>query len=182
MAKGVQLKISNEKAYPQIVNHMTKIHSTEEKSDYNIFNGKPSGPYVAHTLDYKIGDGNKMYEFYGGICIPNIEDYEVIIADLNFGGNTDNGQMSGGIVVYTDTNGTLDSEYGDDWSNKILCPKTDNYDKVEITKVICVGDRTGPHVIGSLYQAYKGTFAWTRGFGADGCSLTVYGIRRINKT
>ena len=182
MAKGIQLKISNEKAYPQTVNHITKIQSTIEKSDIKIYNGRPSGPYVSHDLVYRAGDGNKMYEYYGGICIPNIEDYEVIIADLNFGGNTDNGQMAGAVIVYTDTNGTLDSEYGDGWANMILCPKTDNYDKVEITKVIYVGDRIGPHVIGSVWQAYKGTFSWTRGFGPDGCSLTVYGIRRMSKT
>ena len=180
MPKLVQLKDkTNDPIYPKILTHLTEIISTAEAARRTCVNGYNSGSYCPHTLRNKTGDGNNMSEFYGGIYIPKIEDYESLIVELNYGGNSSSAQLSGGIVLYKGTSGTFDDEYNTSWQNQILMPNTTNYCKVCISKLISVGDRTGPYVIGSLWNTYSGNdITWNAGFGSAGSTLRVIGIRR----
>ena len=82
--------------------------------------------------------------------------------------------MFGGILM-----GIVDKQYDDGWGNFILAPKTDNYWKDIITKVMYVGNRTGEYVIGSVWNTYSGSdFEWNAGFGEGGSSLRVVGFLR----
>ena len=155
--------------------HYTSIQTSENPSRKMCKNGFNSGTSCGHTSWEKYGEGNNMSEFYGGIFIPNIEDYSFIVAELNFGGNTAvSTQINGGIVLYTDKIGTPDSIYGEGWREYLLTPPTNNYVKVTQTKLIAVGNRTGEHVIGSVWDTYSGTVnIWGGGFGTTGCTLRV---------
>lgn len=170
-----QGKILNDKTDP----HFTEIHSTKVITAKTLRNGYASGSYMDSVLRNKTGVGNNMTEFYGGIHIPNIENYSVFIVELNCGGHTSgsSSQFDGGIVLYKGVKGEVDSQYGDDWQNTILAPSTTNYWKGVITKIIYVGDRTGPYVIGSVWDTYSGAdFQWNTGFGDAGSTLRVVGF------
>ena len=161
--------------------HFTEIRSTETKTAKNLTNGYNSGNYMGHTLVNAYGNGNNMSEFYGGIYIPQIEKYYMLIVELNCGGHTSgsSSQFSGGIVLFQGLMGIVDKQYDDGWGNSILAPKTDNYWKDVITKVMYVGDRTGPYVVGSVWNTYSGSnFEWNAGFGEGGSSLRVIGFLR----
>lgn len=167
--------------------HVVGIVSTSSALQTNssdtgsVNNGYSSGKYCPHTLREKSGVDNSMSEWYGGIHIPNIEKYSVLIAELNFGGRSIDGatsQISGGIVLFKGANGVDDSEYGRGWQNYILGPVFTNYSKSEMTKIINVGNRTGTYVIGSTWSAYAGQIAWNSGFGDNGSTLRVIGFLR----
>lgn len=180
MPKLVQLQdTTGDNVYPKTLFHFTEIVSKSDAKSGNCVNGFNSGSYCPHSLRNRYGSGNSMIEFYGGIYIPNIEDYETLIVELNYGGYSVGGQMSGGIVLYQGASGTLDSEYGDGWQNQVLYPPTSNYCKASVSKIISVGDRRGIYVVGSLWRTYSGTdFIWNRGFGSEGSTLRVIGIRK----
>lgn len=161
--------------------HFTEIRSTGVKTARTINNGYNNANYMSHTLIGAYGNGNSMTEFYGGIHIPQIEKYYMFIVELNCGGHTSgsSSQFSGGIVLFQGTQGTIDSQYDDGWGNVILAPKTDNYWKDVITKVMYVGNRTGEYVIGSVWNTYNGSnFEWNAGFGEGGSTLRVVGFLR----
>lgn len=180
MPKLVQFKDeTDDLIYPKILTHFTEIISTEISTKNRCTNGYNSGSYCCHTLRNKTGDGNNMSEFYGGIYIPKIENYELLIVELNFGGSSSSAQLAGGIVLFKGTSGTYDSEYAPDWQNFILMPNTTNYVKVSASKLIPVGDRTGSYVIGSIWDTYSGNdIEWNGGYGTGGSTLRVIGIRR----
>lgn len=159
--------------------HVIEIVSTESGKTGNIINGYASGNYISHTLRKKIGTGNQMSEYYGGIYIPNIEKYSVLLVELNCGGYTSgsSSQFSGGIVLWKNASSAEDSDYHPGWQNYILAPSTNNYWKGTITKIIIVGDRTGTYSVGSVLQCYSGSdFEWNAGFGEAGSTLKVVGI------
>ena len=161
--------------------HFTEIRSAGVKTARTINNGYNNANYMSHTLIGAYGNGNSMTEFYGGIHIPQIEKYYMFIVELNCGGHTSgsSSQFSGGVVLFQGTQGTVDSQYDDGWGNVILAPKTDNYWKDVITKVMYVGNRTGEYVIGSVWNTYSGSdFEWNAGFGEGGSSLRVVGFLR----
>ena len=161
--------------------HFTEIRSTGQKIAKTISNGYYNTNYMSHTLIEAYGNGNSMTEFYGGIHIPQIEKYYMFIVELNCGGHTtgSSSQFSGGVVLFQGTQGTVDSQYDDGWGNFVLAPKTDNYWKDIITKVMYVGDRTGEYVIGSVWNTYSGSdFEWNAGFGVGGSTLRVVGFLR----
>lgn len=161
--------------------HFTEIRSTETKTAKNLTNGYNSGNYMGHTLVNAYGNGNNMSEFYGGIYIPQIEKYYMLIVELNCGGHTSgsSSQFSGGIVLFQGLMGIVDKQYDDGWGNFVLAPKTDNYWKDVITKVMYVGNRTGEYVIGSVWNTYNGSdFEWNAGFGEGGSTLRVVGFLR----
>lgn len=167
--------------------HVTGIVSassalqTNSSDTGSVNNGYSNNKYCPHTLREKSGVGNSMSEWYGGIHIPNIEQYSVLIVELNFGGRAIDGstaQISGGIILFQGSNGTEDSEYGRGWQNYILGPTFNNYNKSEMTKIINVGNRTGAYVIGSVWSAYQGQIAWNSGFGDAGSTLRVIGFLR----
>ena len=161
--------------------HFTEIRSAGVKTARTINNGYNNANYMSHTLIGAYGNGNSMTEFYGGIHIPQIEKYYMFIVELNCGGHTSgsSSQFSGGVVLFQGTQGTVDSQYDDGWGNVILAPKTDNYWKDVITKVLYVGNRTGEYVIGSVWNTYSGSdFEWNAGFGEGGSTLRVVGFLR----
>ena len=161
--------------------HFTEIRSAGVKTARTINNGYNNANYMSHTLIGAYGNGNSMTEFYGGIHIPQIEKYYMFIVELNCGGHTSgsSSQFSGGVVLFQGTQGTVDSQYDDGWGNVILAPKTDNYWKDVITKVLYVGNRTGEYVIGSVWNTYSGSdFEWNDGFGEGGSTLRVVGFLR----
>lgn len=161
--------------------HFTEIRSAGQKIAKTINNGYYNANYMSHTLIGAYGNGNSMTEFYGGIHIPQIEKYYMFIVELNCGGHTtgSSSQFSGGVVLFQGTQGTIDSQYDDGWGNFVLAPKTDNYWKDIITKVMYVGNRTGEYVIGSVWNTYNGSdFEWNAGFGEGGSSLRVVGFLR----
>ena len=161
--------------------HFTEIRSAGVKKARTINNGYNNANYMSHTLIGAYGNGNSMTEFYGGIHIPQIEKYYMFIVELNCGGHTSgsSSQFSGGVVLFQGTQGTVDSQYDDGWGNVILAPKTDNYWKDVITKVLYVGNRTGEYVIGSVWNTYSGSdFEWNAGFGEGGSTLRVVGFLR----
>ena len=161
--------------------HFTEIRSAGVKKARTINNGYYNANYMSHTLIGAYGNGNSMTEFYGGIHIPQIEKYYMFIVELNCGGHTSgsSSQFSGGVVLFQGVQGTVDSQYDDGWGNVILAPKTDNYWKDVITKVMYVGNRTGEYVIGSVWNTYSGSdFEWNAGFGEGGSSLRVVGFLR----
>ncbi len=174
---AAQGKKLNEKTDP----HFTEIYSTTIKSASLLTQGYNSSNYMPATLRNKIGTGNDMYEYYGGIMIPNIEKYSVLIVELNCGGHTSgsSSQFAGGICLYDYASAQWDSEYGDDWQNNILPPITDNYWKGVMTKIIYVGERTGSYVVGSVWKTYRGDdFEWNSGFGERGSTMRVVGFLR----
>lgn len=159
--------------------HVTEIVSNQTKTAKIIINGYNNNGYLSHALRTKIGTGNEMSEYYGGIYIPNIEKYSVLFVELNCGGHTSgtNSQFSGGIVLWKGSNGAEDSDYQPGWQNYILPPSTNNYWKGCITKIIIVGNRTGAYCVGSVWNVYSGAdFEWNAGFGDKGSTLKVIGI------
>lgn len=161
--------------------HFTEIRSAGVKTARTINNGYNNANYMSHTLIGAYGNGNSMTEFYGGIHIPQIEKYYMFIVELNCGGHTtgSSSQFSGGVVLFQGVQGTVDSQYDDGWGNFVLAPKTDNYWKDIITKVMYVGNRTGEYVIGSVWNTYSGSdFEWNAGFGEGGSYLRVVGFLR----
>lgn len=159
--------------------HMTEIVSTVgDLKLHDLVNGYNSNKFMSHTLRTKAGDGNNMSEFYGGIYIPNIEIYSVLLVELNCGGRTSGtSQFNGGIVLWKGTDGTEDPDYNPGWQNYVLHPSTTNYWKDCITKMIYVGSRTGAYCVGSVWNTYSGDdFVWNSGFGQGGSTLKVIGI------
>lgn len=159
--------------------HVTEIVSAQTKTTKTITNGYNNSGYLNHSLRTKIGTGNEMYEYYGGIYIPSIEKYSVLFVELNCGGHTSgtNSQFNGGIVLWKGNSGIEDSDYHPGWQNYILPPSTNNYWKGCITKIIIVGNRTGAYCVGSVWNAYSGNdFEWNAGFGDEGSTLKVVGI------
>lgn len=159
--------------------HITEIESTVGDLSLNeIINGYNSNQFMSHRLRLAAGLGNEMSEFYGGIYIPDISKYSVLMVELNCGGHSPGtSQFSGGIVLYKGTGGEDDSTYGRGWQNYVLYSPTSNYWKGCITKIIYVGERTGAYCVGSVWNTYSGdSFVWNRGFGSGGSTLKVIGI------
>jgi microcystin-dependent protein len=159
--------------------HIAEIESTVGDLSLNdVINGYNSNKFMAHRLRLAAGAGNEMSEFYGGIYIPDISKYSVLMVELNCGGHSPGtSQFSGGIVLYKGTSGEDDPTYGRGWQNYVLYSPTSNYWKGCITKIIYVGERTGAYCVGSVWNTYSGdSFAWNRGFGDGGSTLKVVGI------
>lgn len=161
----------NQKRLP----HYIEVATTHSEYTKYIQLGRPDDhPQYGKTI--YTSPNCIMHEYYGGVMIRNIENYYLLMVEVNAGGNG-NSQMNGGIYLWNETNKTYDPQYNTAWREQILMPHSNNYIKTVMNKFIYVGDRTGDYVICALLSTYNGdNIGWNVGYGDDGTTMRVVGI------